>query len=299
LFLIGYSMFMGDCFDSNISSGDVYRVDIQNSKIDMIKIDKGSTTTYNSTQQTWGLYTLLLCHFYDTILESGNIGLNGMPIEYLRIKKRRNNETTWTTYKNIPFVTGQSDYEWNDYFVQSLADYSYAICPVGAGGVEGEYGINSIDCEYEDIWILGSNLQQFHLVANIEMGDIQYVTESSLVTTLGSKFPYRIQNGNLKYRKGSITAMLVSDSTLNSYGTIDRVAEKTLRESFEDFLTNGKPKIIKESEGRYILGSIDVNTVKITPNNDLSRRIGNVNFEFVEIGDSNSADDLTNNALLS
>jgi hypothetical protein len=299
--LIGVDFFTGEMFDGNISAGsEISRIDIENTKIDQMKIDTGISTQYNTQMaQAWDYDTVFDCKFTDLNFEAGNLSLNGMPIEYLRIKKRKENQLTWQTYKNIAYDSNETNYTWSDYFVQSLNSYQYAIVPVGANDVQGEYGIASIDCEYEDIWIMGSNNVQYHLIANIEMGDIQYVTESSLVTTLGSQFPYRIQNGNLKYRKGSITAMLVSDSTLEgNNGTIDRVAEKTLRENFEDFLTNGKPKLIKESEGRYMLCSIDISSIKITPNNDLSRRIGNVNFEFVEIGDSQNVTDLTNNALL-
>lgn len=296
--IIGYSFFTGQCFDSNIPSDEIYRIELENSKIDEIKIDKNNLVTYNIEKQNWGLDTILHCSFKDLNFEGGNVTLAGMPIECLRIKKRKVNELSWKKYKDISFDSSKTTYNWSDYFVESLTDYEYAIMPVGSQNVEGQYSINTISCEYEDIYILGTNNEQYHLVANLNMGDIITVSPSTFVEVLGSKYPYEISNGSINYKKGNCKATLISNNTLNSNNQIDRIAEKILRNNLYKFLTNNKPKIFKESEGNYLLVSIPSNSVKLSPINDSSRQIADISFDLYEIDDVEDIISLQNSGLL-
>ena len=296
--IIGLDFFQGNCFDGNICAGSINQIDIENIKIDEIKIDTGTDTIYDINKQNWDYDTILQDKFQDLNFEAGNVSLLGMPIDFLRVKKRKTDELIWNTYKDISFNPSATEYNWSDFFVESLTDYDYCVVPVGSQNIEGDYSIKDINCNYEDIWIFGSNNEQYRLMANIQKGDVTTVSPSSFIETLGSKYPYEISNGSISYRKGNLKAVVVSDSTLNGNNGIDRVAEKTLRNSLYKFLINKKPKLYKDAEGDYILVSIKADSVKMTPMNELSRQICEISFDFYEIGDCDSTNDLTTNGLL-
>jgi hypothetical protein len=297
--IIGYDFFSSNFFDANITSSNIYKCELSNCKVDEFKIEIGGSEQYIIDKTDWNENTILQCKFQDLNFEAGNINLAGIPVEYLRVKKRKLGDLSWKNYKDIPFSVNQSEYSWKDYFVEALEDYDYAICPVGSQGVEGEYSINSISCDYEDIYTEGINNVQYRLFANIQKGDIQVVSPSNFVETIGSKYPYEIKNGAIKYRKGTIKATLISDSTLNDNVGINRKSEKKLRNSIYEFFTNGKPKVYKDSDGSYILISIKADSVKLTPDNNISRQIYEISFDFYEVGDVESTETLVNCGLLS
>jgi len=297
--IIGFdSFFTGECFDSCIESGEIYNITLSNAKIDEIKVDTSSDIVYDSNLQDWGIDGALLCAFENLTFEAGNISLAGMPIEYLRIRKRKTDELEWQTYTNIPFDSNETEYSWSDYFVETYETYDYCVLPVGAMNVEGEYTIKSGSVSYEDIWILGLDNEQYHLKANINSGQIETVSPNAEIQCLGSRYPFFISNGMISYRKSSVKAMLISDDTINA-GKTNNISDKRLRESFYNFLTNKKPKVFKDgNNGIMMLIAVKPDSVKLEPNNDLGRTVFDVSFDYIETGDVYDTETLIQNGIL-
>lgn len=285
-------------FDDNIPIGDIHEMDFENVSFDEVKIDSGNSLIANKNYQNWGVNTIFDWQCNDLNFEAGNVTLAGMPIEYLRIKKKKDGELQWNAYKDITFDSTKTEYNWSDYFIESLVTYDYAVVPVGANDVEGEYGIQSVDTDYENIFVLGAGDIQYKFKMNMTIDSIQNVSESAFVTTLGRQYPYKIKNGNVKYKKGHLKALLITDDTINNNQGIDRKAEKQLRNDIFEFLTDGNPKMYKDGNGDYILISIDENTVKIDPDNDVNRALGDIEFDFDEVGDAYSMQTLFNDSLI-
>ncbi|MDV3426152.1 MAG: hypothetical protein LIR50_03040 [Bacillota bacterium] len=295
MFLVGFSFFQGNCFDDNVPIGDVHQMDLQNAIFDELKIDKGNELLTNKDKQSWSNNTIFQCKFQDLNFEAGNITLAGMPIEFIRIKKKKTDDLNWVTYKDLPFDINKKEYNWSDLFVQSLQDYDYAVLPVGVQNTEGDYGIQTISTDYDFVYILGAGDKQYCLWADLDVGEIETVSEGTFINTLNSKYPYRVSNGQLRYRKGHVKATLVTD---DSYYDINRKSEKKYRENLYNFLIDEKPKIYKESEGTYILVSIPSDSVKFTPVKEVNRSIQSIDFDFYEIDDVNSLQALVDSGLI-
>lgn len=302
IFIVGFSFFALDLvstvFDDNVPVGDTHEMDFQNVIFDEVKIDTGNTLQPNEQKQNWGIYTIFNWQCNDLNFEAGDIAMAGMLVEYIRIKKKKNGELLWNTYKDIPFDPEQVQYNWSDYFIESLVDYDYAVVPIGSNDVEGNYSIQSIETDYENIFILGANEQQYKFKANMTLDNIQNVKEEAYITTLGSKYPYVVRNGMIDYDKGSLKLLLITDETIYNGNGIDRKAEKQLRTNVKKFLQDGSPKIFKESEQYYMLVNIDGGSVKLSPDNDVNRSLQNIEFSFTEIGDAQDVNTLYQNGVL-
>ena len=89
--------------------------------------------------------------------------------------------------------------------------------------------------------------------------------------------------------------MLVSNST-ESKGAIDRKQEKILRNNIMSFLTDKKPKLYKDSSGEMMVIMLSGNPI-LTPINELSQQMYDLEVEFVEIAGTDSKS-LIENGLL-
>lgn len=265
-----------------------YRMDIQEAKFDEIHVLDDVLISNSSGKLEWNYNTVMLSQFKGN-LEAGNLGLNGMTINYIKLKKRKKEDLIFEDVKTIPFESNKFDYTYEDKFVESIQDYVYALQPLSGdiqSPVLGETSTGEVYAEFESAWLIGKDNEQYQLSYNLEVGDYEQVIPQQIIETIGNRTPYVISNGNVNYRKGNLRCMLVTDNTVDN-GEIDKRAEKKQRQSIMKFLTNSKPKIYKDGSGEYMLISI-LGTPKLSPNNELNQQIYNIDVSFVEIGDTNT-----------
>lgn len=271
------------------------RIELTKMKADELSIKEETNIAIEDESKEEWHYTQILLALFEENLEAGNVSLNGMPIEFIKIKKRKKEDLIWNEVKHVPFDKNVKDYYYIDPYVSALDDYEYAVQPIGAGGVAGNNIYNEIEVDFDGAWLIDKE-KQYKLLYNLEIGDYETVIPSTVVETLDSQYPYVLQNGNIKYRKGSLQCMLVSDSTINGYGLIDRKQEKRIRENIMSFLTNKKPKLYKDSSGMMMVIMLDGNP-RLIPRNDLSQRIYELSIDFIEIADTDTQS-LIDNGLL-
>lgn len=232
---------------------------------------------------------------YDTVflwkgenLEAGNVELEGIPINSLLIKRRRKEDFVFEDIMLFPYDPDKEFYEFKDKFIESHEDYIYGVQPLGGSiqnPVLGEIATSEVEASFSSVWIVGKDVQ-YKLMYNLDLGAYETVMPSSTIETLGSMYPYVIQSGDIRYRKGNIKTMLLSDKTLQRGDTSPR-DEKNIRRAIMAFLTDGKPKYFKDGSGEQMLISI-VGAPKLVPNNDLEQMIYNIEVEFVEIGSTDT-----------
>ena len=273
------------------------KIDIQKAKFDEMHILDGITTTTSSNKIEWNYNTICLSQFKNN-LEAGNLGLNGMTINSIKIKKRKKESLIFEDVKTIPFENNKFDYTYEDKFVESIQDYVYALQPLGGSTqspILGQMVSEEIYSEFESAWLIGKDDEQYQLTYDLNIDGYETVIPQQILETIGNQFPSIISNGNIRYRKGRIKARLVSNNTVVAGGEIDKREEKKLRQSIMKFLTNNKPKIYKEGSGEYMLISI-MGTPLLSPDNSL-RNIYDISCEFVEIGNTDTQS-LINNGLV-
>jgi hypothetical protein len=265
-------------FDTVNVVKDFYRIDISNAVFDELHILDNNTATYDKTKKDWDYQTTLLAKFKNN-LEAGSIDMGGIPIEYILFRKRRVDELVWHNIAMMPYDPQEKLYSVLDRLVQATEIYEYECVPLTAQ-VSGKPISATIEVDFDGTWITGEN-DQYQLLYNFSQGEIENVTETTVVQPM-TQYPV-VMSSPVDYIQSSVQSLVLSDSTVVT-GKIDKRQERLLREKLFKFLKDKKPKIIRDSAGRFYLVSIIGNPREI-PNNDLQGSIAEVSFQFIQIGD--------------
>jgi hypothetical protein len=313
-------------YNTEINISNLANIQIQNCILDEIKVDEEINELYDSTvtkneepsgygdgyygeggfgegipnivyrlnytKEEWGYDSIILANFANT-LEAGNISNNnGMPIEYIRFKKRKINELEWVVVSNIPYNALEHIYSIQDRLCQSTEEYEYEVVPV-TSGMEGKESTTKITCDFEGLWLVDKN-QGVQFNYDLEYSDIEHVTKVATFEPLQSQYPYT-QTTATDYKQSSISATIISADTLNGNNTdgkqINIRQERLLRESIFTFLKNRKPKILKDGNGRYYMVMI-LGSPREKPMNELQGAIVGTQFDWIEVGDAFNNDTL-------
>lgn len=270
---------------SAINSNKYETITTKRAVYDELHIIEDTNVSTSSERKEWTYNTVFLWEC-DNSLEAGNVGLKGLPINQLKIRKRKKGELTFEDVKVFDFDPDKQTYSFKDRFVESYEDYIYGIQPMG-GSIEdpilGETTTHEVSTEFESAWLVGKD-RQYKLIFDLEIGDYEHVVPSEIIETLGGQFPIVSSSGNLRYKRGNLKCMLMSQEIVNRLSPKE---EKAFRKIVMDFLLDRKPKLFKDGSGEYMLISIIGNPL-LTPNNNLSQLVYNLSIEFVEIGETNS-----------
>lgn len=283
----------GVSFDTCNSLNVVDKFTLKNGEFDELHITKDSDDIDNNTEKTsWTTNTVLLAKFQNDLV-AGSIGVNGYDIVRIEVRRRKKGEEFWKTYFTIDYDKNIHIYEIIDKFIESEENYEYCLCPIAkdTNGIE-IYGNNTapkeiyISYDYAHIF---DNSASYDLIYNLKIGNITSQIGANAIETLSSKYPYVIY-GQTNYLKGSLECLLVSQESAT--GNVDVKSEKQLRNNILSFLTNKDYKVLKNSDGTYMLIQI-VGNPTLIPSSELIG-IYQISFEFVEIGNVNSIEELSN-----
>jgi hypothetical protein len=236
-------------YETNNRLTDIYRLELTNIIVDEMEIRTDTSIPFSTDKSEWDYDFIAKAEFKGN-LEAGNIDNGGIPVEKIVFKKRKSIDLIWQTVCTMTFDTLIKYYTYIDRMVQATEEYEYAIIPVTAN-VEGEYTVASIECSFDGSWICDRDTG-YKLFYNLEYGDIDHVLPSTVVETF-YQYP-TIVNGIQDYAKGNVKAVIMTDDDIEN-GTITPRDERILRENLIKFIKNRKPKILKDSSGRYFIVS--------------------------------------------
>lgn len=278
--IINFDFFNSSCFNTIIPTGQLYRIEMQNCIIDEVKIDESIDIPNSPEKQEWELDTVFKAQFQNS-LEAGNLDNKGMPIEFVIIKKRKKSDLTWSEIKKFAFNKTQKIYEFEDKYVETEEEYEYALLAV-TSNIEGNYTISDIEARYDNVWLMDKD-NSIKLAYNLQYEDIDDVQPSSDIETMGGKYPITAYPGELNYKRSGIQCLLVAEESMEGITNVRQ--EKLLRKNVISFLTNKKPKLLKDNAGLYMV--VSVKDVKELPQNDLKGQYG-VSFNITEIADTDT-----------
>ena len=124
---------------------------------------------------------------------------------------------------------------------------------------------------------------------DVTKGTITRTKPANVVTTLSGKYPYVVSNANTDYESGQFSMMFMPKDSDGEYTTEN---DYIYREGIKAFLNDGKPKIMKLSDGRIWMIAT---TNGLTEDNGEVEHYVHHSFNWVEIGDPESSSDLYNN----
>lgn len=265
----------GDAISSTPSLvSDVTYISISNGVYDELFGTYDSDIEMNSDSLTWNYDTRFYAKFQGNLM-AGNVDYAASMVSSVRIKRRKNDEHQWFTLFEIPIETNEDfNFELMDRYAQGSQDYYYAMIPV-IEHVEGNINKNSIRSEFNDYFILDRDIS-YHIIFNTSL-NIELNKSVGVINTLGRKYPFVISNGLSQYRTGTLEFSLAP--IVNCEVNTDDIYN--YRTQFEEWITNGKPKILKDWTGQIYMMDI-TSSIPI----DLTYyQLPSYQIQFTEIGD--------------
>lgn len=266
---------------------------LENGIYDHFNITKDTDFPYITTYPgEWDTNTQLDADFNGNI-NAGNIDYVITQISSIKVKRRRVGTFDWYTLYEIP-VTDPTDIDFvrYDYLAQNDTEYEYAIVPV-IGNVEGEYSMNSITSQFYGVFIADSEAS-YKFKEGVSYSSNERVHLTATYEPYGSKYPIVISNGQISYDKGTITGSVIvftQDEQLDRKATVERLS------AIKSFLATPSAKILKDFNGNIWLVTLSDN-LPTTYYSEVGMGFAQVSFNWSEIGDADSGQDLYNSNLI-
>lgn len=293
---VGYNFFSdGDALNTAPSNVDnITNVKLTNAIFDHFNVTRNTNTAVSTTIPTqWDYDTVMDADFAGNI-EAGNVDFLIDQISAIKIKRRVQGTFNWLTLKTIPINTVEDlTFVFNDLLNQNNVTYEYALVPI-IEDVEGEYIINAVLSQFNGVFI-GDAETIYKFLYEVEYGNNQRNQQIGVFQVLGKQYPVFVANGELSYESGSVTATILNEDFQQN--GIDRTAITKLKDAIKDFLTNRKAKILKDFNSNIWLCIVNSN-IGVTYKSGYGMGIPVINFEWTEIGDAQSQQDLYNNGIL-
>lgn len=285
MFYLGYSGFGESVINERAYLGRKYdELELSNMIVDEVKITEDLSKEPNIEKTGWDSTDVVFDAKFKNDLEAGNIDNEGIPIQKIRISRQKYNSLIWEIMAEVDYDKDIINYDLMDYFVENGVEYNYKIEPV-TQGITGVGNSKSITASYDYLFMTDSyNNIPFRF--DLEMGDITVVTDQTEVTTLSSRYP-ALLGGKLKHLKGSFTCTIISKGTEENYGEINIQEENEYNKKIEDFLTNGKPKLLRY-HSRYLLvnTSTSGSITRSVFNHKTAFGIWKIKCDYTECGDT-------------
>lgn len=293
---VGYNFFSdGDALNTAPSNVDnITNVKLTNAIFDHFNVTRNTNTAVSTTIPTQWDYDTVMDADFNGNIEAGNVDFLIDQISAIKIKRRVQGTFNWLTLKTIPVNTVEDlTFVFNDLLNQNNVTYEYALVPI-IEDVEGEYIINTVLSQFNGVFI-GDAETIYKFLYEVEYGNNQRNQQIGVFQVLGKQYPVFVANGELSYESGSVTATILNEDFQKN--GIDRTAITQLKDAIKDFLTNRKAKILKDFNSNEWLCIVNSN-IGVTYKSGYGMGIPVINFEWTEIGDAQSQQDLYNNGIL-
>ncbi len=294
---VGYNFFADmDALNSAPSTVDnIKTTTISNAIFDHVNVTKNTKLPYGTTIPTEWDYDTILDADFDNNINAGNVDFLINSISAVKIKRRVKGNFDWLTLKTIPVSKVEDlNFVFNDFLNGYGVDYEYALVPV-INDIEGNYLINSVHSVFNGVFI-GDAEQTFKFLYNVEYGTNSRNQQIGTFEPLGKKYPVIIANGLLSYESGSVSATILNDD-YEETGKVDSLAIVEKKTIIKDFLTNKRAKLLKDWAGNTWLCMV-MDNVQVSYKTGSGLKIPQVQFNWVQIGDAESQNDLYTNGVI-
>lgn len=277
------------------AAGGIHSITLQNCAADELYVTTNVYTSWDgSIPEDWDFGTRIHALFHESLL-GGNVEFTSDTISTILVKKRKEGELTWKTMFEIPI---HSNHDFNfirqDFYNRSGFEYSYCLVPT-LNGIEANYNSNyntsSITAKYKGIFLIEKDLA-YHSIMKTALSTTRNYS-SSVITARGRSKPYVFYNGDMNYKEFDVETTFVAHDQSNCLYDFENSWK--FREAVDRFLTDKKPKILKNQDGEMALVCI------VDPVSHADRGhplYVSTSFSAVETGDCESISDLYHNGLI-
>lgn len=221
---------------------------------------------------------------------AGNVGYSEKNVDRIKIKKRLKGDFDWKTiYEKEIHSKDDFKIEFLDYYNASGQEYEYSYVAVIAN-TDSEAFSSSIYSDFDSYFICDKN-ESYPLILD-QTNEVTYNRESTTIVSPGRKYPYVVNNGIAQYYSGVLNVTFIE---LKENCHIDLENGWNYRRKIDQFLANGRAKILKSFEGEMWM----VNIVGSLPRKT-NNHYWNVSHEinWTECGDPTLISDLYDNGFI-
>ena len=263
--------------------------ELSNAIFDHFNVTRDTSIAPTMNKPLEWTYETVLNTDFDGTTNAGNLDYILQQISGIKIKRRIKGTFDWLTLKYIDISSLEDlSFTFNDFLNSYGVEYEYAFVPI-INDVEGEYIINSILSKFNGVFI-GDAQQVFKFLYGTNYSANARNQQVGTFMPLGKEYPIIVANGVLSYESGTFTGTVLNDD-FEQNGQIDRAAIVSKKDVLKDYLTNKKPKILKDWNGNIwlvmIVGNIPINYLQGS-----GMGIPQVQFNWVEIGKADNQQDL-------
>lgn len=292
-------IYASDIFIDSIPQFEIKSVELLGSILRNIDISKDITITeYNSeseTPTTWDKYTIINCDF-DHNINGGNVDFSLDQLNLIKIKRRKVGDFDWNTiYEKQINNYEDTHIVYQDYYLPSRENFEYSIVPCYNETELNYFKTKEILTKFDGVFV-SDNTKTIKLYGMVNFSEETLNKEMALVQPYGRRYPVIISNPNVKYKTISVSGNILGMNFYN-YTTLDRKIIVEQKKEWEEFLANGKPKIIKDWNGNIWLGVVTT-TPRYSYSGAYGMGIPNITFTITEQGQYDNTEDLYNNGLL-
>lgn len=290
-------MFLGNSFassketliSSSVEAKNIQQLAVKSAVLDEIYVsnDLIDITNFDAfIPSNWGFNTLLHAEFMGD-LHGGNVGFSTDVVEFIRIKRRLKNESTFKTIYEKP-IHKNEDFEiiLLDY-TEPIGNIEYAYVPVISGG-EGNYISNRVESKFESYFIGEKDVSYPIILDTAFKKQLNHLV--GVVELPNRLKPVVIKGGITNYYSGDMECTFIENR--DCQWLTDSSWE--YRNQIYQFLTNGRPKILKDFEGNSWMIAI---TSGISEDSDHQKHVKS-KFSVVECGETSSIGDLYDNGFI-
>lgn len=257
---------------------------------DHLFLSSNTDETIDNINDDWKYETKLNAKF-ETDLEGGNIGFSLKNTDTIVIKTREKNDFEWKTIYTVP-INKKEDFNFilNYPYSPNNSDNEYMLLST-INGIENSYVTTECTTKFGGIFIVDKD-NIYGTEFNLDNSDTTQNINPTVIELLNNKYPTVYTNSDANYTSGSTSGCFLKidcdNNTIDSYGSVK------YRKDIMQWLCNNRAKILKLHDGRIYLIKI---TGKPTDTCDGHQDLRKISFEWVEVGDINSAKDLYLNNL--
>lgn len=236
----------------------------------------------------WDWNTIMRADFSTNTTVAGNVDWLAENVSVVAVKRRVQGTFDWYTVATYP-IEIEEDFNFSgaDRFNQSNLTYEYAIVPYDIDNNPGLYSISTVDSYFDSLFVVGEEktYYTFNTKGNV---DTTRNIPGNYNVPLNSRYPIFFHSGLMNYDSGSVEGGFYElDEACQIVEDVGYFYKKGLM----DFLTDGKPKVLKHSDGRIWMIQVIPNP---TDTADINYKFRNISFSWIQIGEHDSNEQMYN-----
>lgn len=270
---------------------NIKEITLENSTVDKIFVSQNPDITYGEGYDTWDYDTVMSGDYEDGTLGVGNSGFALSNTDYIIIKVREKGTLDWVTiYAKKVNTTDDLAVHVQDFYRKSNVDYEYMLVSV-CNGIENTYVTNEIHSEFNGLVVCDKN-NIYGTLYNLDFIDTTRPVNSNIIERANNQYPVVVNNSISDYEQGSASGAFIKFNQDELSINIPEGVKH--REEVKKWLNNRRPKILKLYDGRIWLVSV---TGSINDTADTINDVRKLSFDWTEIGDTESMEDMYNSGL--